>query len=451
MSIRLGQIRAALEGAIPAVLATCDSDGEPNAVFLSQVHYVDETHVALSYQFFGKTRHNVLANPQAQITVMHPHTAQLFRMRLRYLRTESEGPLYERMKAHLEGIASHTGMAGVFRLLGSDIFEVSELEALPNPTLPEPPLLCNHLSALRRASEAIAACTDLGTLVDTTLDVLVREHGVEHAMFLMADTCGERLYTVGSRGYAASGVGSEIALGDGVIGVCAQARTPIRISWVTQAYRYSRTMRDVTVQDGQGNTFKTDITYPGLRDPQSQLGLPMVRAGHLVGVLFVESSRELNFTYDHEDAFMALAAQVAASVDALREQDAIVVDAEPVLTQARPAEQPQSAALQVRCYSGSNSIFFGDQYIIKGVAGAILWRLLQNYQTQGRTEFSNREIRLDPAIRLPDVVDNLEARLILLRRRLAEQDLGVSLHKGGRGRLSLQVKQPLALAEIHSG
>jgi len=449
MSISLGQIRAALEGAIPAVLATCDSEGEPNAVFLSQVHYVDENHVALSYQFFSKTRRNILNNPQGQITVMHPHTAQMFRMRLRYLRTESAGPLYERMKAHLEGIASHTGMAGVFRLLGSDIYEVSELEALTNPKLPEPPVLCNPLSALRRASEAIAACSDLGSLVETTLDVLVREYGVEHAMFLMADPCGERLYAVGSRGYAASGVGSEIALGDGVIGVCAQARTPIRISWVTQAYRYSRTMRDVTVQDGQGNSLRTEIPYPGLRDPQSQLGVPMVRAGHLVGVLFVESAKELNFTYDHEDAFMALAAQVAASVDALHEREA-VADAKSDPAPASVHEEPQGAALQVRCYGGSNSIFFGDQYIIKGVAGAILWRLLQDYQNHGRTEFSNREIRLDPSIRLPDVVDNLEARLILLRRRLAEQDCGVSLHKGGRGRLSLQVRHPLELAEIRA-
>lgn len=450
MSLSLGQIRGALEGAIPAVMATCDKDGEPNAAFLSQVHYVDETHVALSYQFFSKTRRNILANPHGQITVMHPHTAQLYRMRLRYLRTESAGPLFERMKAHLEGIASHTGMSGVFRLLGSDIYEVSEVEALPCPTLAPPAAPCNPLSALRRASEAVSNCADLGSLVDCTLDVLVNEFGVKHAIFLMADPCGERLYTVGSRGYAASGVGSEIALGDGVIGVCAQARTAIRISWVTQAYRYSRTMRDATIQDGNGNTLKTEIPYPGLRDPQSQLGLPMLRAGHLAGVLFVESTHDLTFTYDHEDAFMSLAAQVAASVDALREPDA-VAEAEAAPAPGSVREAPQGAALQVRCYRGSNSIFFGDQYIIKGVAGAILWRLLQNYQANGRTEFSNREIRLDPAIRLPDVVDNLEARLILLRRRLAEQDFGVSLHKGGRGRLSLQVRQPLELTEVSPG
>lgn len=49
MKLRLDQIREAMEGAIPAVIATCSAEGEPNVSFLSQVHYVDERHVALSY------------------------------------------------------------------------------------------------------------------------------------------------------------------------------------------------------------------------------------------------------------------------------------------------------------------------------------------------------------------------------------------------------------------
>lgn len=451
MAIALGQIRAALEGAIPAVLATVSHDGEPNVAFLSQVHYVDERHVALSYQFFNKTRRNILANPHGHLMVVDPQTAQIYRMRLSYLRTESDTALFQRMKAHLEGIASHTGMAGVFHLLGSDVYEVSELEVLPSQrTLSAPAKPLNQLAALRRSSEALAQCSDVGALVDVALDSLVNEFAVEHAMFLAHDQRGQRLFLVGSRGYAATGVGSEIAMGDGVIGVCAQARAPIRISWLTQAYRYSRAIRDATVQDGQGRTIRSEIPYPGLAEPHSQLGLPIVRGQHLLGVLFVESPVDLRFTYDDEDALVALAAQLGASMVAL---DA-ASDNEPErgVPPAEPAPLRTVAdVLAVRHFTENDSVFFGDQYLIKGVAGAILWMMLSEYQANGRREFSNREIRLDPRVRMPDVVDNLDARLILLRKRLAEQDFGIALHKVGRGRLRLAVGRALDLSEISPG
>ncbi|HNK31700.1 MAG TPA: GAF domain-containing protein, partial [Plasticicumulans sp.] len=87
-------------------------------------------------------------------------------------------------------------------------------------------------------------------------------------------------------------------------------------------------------------------------------------------------------------------------------------------------------------------------YLIKGVAGSILWTLLGDYVALGRTSFSNRELRVDPRIRLPGLSDNLEARLILLSRRLAEHEACVRLARTGRGRLELQVGRPLQLVEI---
>jgi adenylate cyclase len=76
---------------------------------LSQVEYVDREHVATSYQFFNKTRHNILESPYARLLVVHPFTAARYRLLVQYLRTETGGPLFERMKAKLAGIASHSG------------------------------------------------------------------------------------------------------------------------------------------------------------------------------------------------------------------------------------------------------------------------------------------------------------------------------------------------------
>jgi predicted pyridoxine 5'-phosphate oxidase superfamily flavin-nucleotide-binding protein len=127
----LADIRPCLEGAIPAVMATCAADGTPNVAYISQVTFVDERHVALSFQFFNKTRQNILANPRASVLLLHPQTAAYFRLHIRYLRTETEGPLFEGMKAQLAGIASHSGMQDVFLLRGSDVYAVEEVEAVP--------------------------------------------------------------------------------------------------------------------------------------------------------------------------------------------------------------------------------------------------------------------------------------------------------------------------------
>ena len=101
----------------------------------------------------------------------------------------------------------------------------------------------------------------------------------------------------------------------------------------------------------------------------------------------------------------------------------------------------------MRRYRANDSIFLDEQYLIKGVAGAILWKLARDHVQQGRTEFSNRELRLDASLGLPDICDNLEARLLLLQRRLQEHGPHLRIEKTGRGRFRLVVGRPLKLAE----
>ena len=49
------------------MMTTCSLEGEPNITEISQVHLVDDTHVALSHQFFNKTQRNVRENPHASV------------------------------------------------------------------------------------------------------------------------------------------------------------------------------------------------------------------------------------------------------------------------------------------------------------------------------------------------------------------------------------------------
>ncbi|BCO26069.1 hypothetical protein MIZ03_0949 [Rhodoferax lithotrophicus] len=445
MSTRtLGSIRPCLEGAIPAIIATVAAEGVPNVAYISQVYYVDERHVALSFQFFNKTRKNILSNPYASLLLLHPVTAEFFRLHLRYLRTETQGPLFEGMKAQLAGIASHSGMSNVFRLLGSDVYEVQNLEAVQGDPLPEPPTRCGMLGALRHCSERLSRCTALDELLNATLAALSDFMGIRHAMILMLDPVSQRLYTVASAGYATSGVGAEIDMGDGVIGVAARERTPVRITHMTSAYLYSRAVRSSLCADLPGLALETDIPYPGLSEPHSQLAVPVLSVGRLLGVLFVESPLDLQFSFEDEDVLVAVAGHLGAAIQLMQS----ATEAGQVELPPTPAPTPIGTPLQVRHFRANDSIFINETYLIKGVAGAIFWKLVSDYVQQGRTEFSNRELRLDPTLGLPDVTDNLDARLLLLQRRLVEHSAPIQTQKTGRGRFRLLVQRPLELVDL---
>ncbi|MFO1341264.1 MAG: GAF domain-containing protein [Burkholderiaceae bacterium] len=445
MKVTLDQVRGCLEGVIPAVVGTCAANGTPNAAYVSQMQYVDPRHVALTFQFFNKTRGNILANPQASALVIDPVTADAYRLRLLYLRTETEGPLFQHMKAKLAGIASHSGMAGVFKLQGADIYLVEAIERVPGGALPRPPAERNLLTALRGASQRLAECCELDALFDTALALLAQDFGVSHALLLMADAPGERLYTVASRGYSSTGVGSEVAFGDGVIGVAAQYRVPIRINHMTMEYAYSRAADDGAGAGARRWPLETEIPFPGLAEPHSQLAVPVMAGGRLLGVLCLESPQDLRFGYDDEDALVALAGLLGHALLAL--QQATEAAATPAT--ASPAVAPAGVApLEVRHYRATHSIFVGADYLIKGVAGAILWKLLHTQAESGRCDFSNRELRAATDLGLPEVGDNLEARLVLLQRRLAERCPAIALDKTGRGQFRLRLGQPLRLVEM---
>lgn len=439
--VTLRSLRGALEGISASMLCTCDAEGMPNASMISQVHWVDDDHVALSYQFFNKTRTNLLATRMASVLIINPMTLGFYRLDLDYVETRTSGPLFETMKAKLAGIASHHGLEKVFRLLGSDVFRVAGIEAMSPPSAAPSSRGASLLSAARACVEDLARCDDADELADAALEGMTRHLGITNAMFLIAEHDG-RLFALGSRGYAISGIGAEILPGEGVIGVAAREGVPIRIGHFNADYRYGAALGAAARRAGLLSEEPPGIPFPGLGTPHSQIAVPVMAAGRVLGVLFAESDEVLRFDHDCEDALVLIASQlgVMMALLGLEEGDEASITA--------MHERAQCETVRIRHYPCDDSIFLGHDYLIKGVAGAILWRLLREHEATGRTDFTTRELRLDRTLRLPDHAENLDARLVLLRRRLEEKDACVRIEKTGRGLFRLICDGSIALETV---
>jgi hypothetical protein len=457
---RLAELGPCFSGIVPSLFATCAADGEPNVTYLSQVHYLDEKHVALSCQFFNKTSRNIAENPQGSVQLYDPRTFEAYRLTLRYVRSETSGPLFDTMATRIQVIASHTGMAGVFRLLSADVYEVLAVErndGFLDPIAAPPaedavavdqvPGPLTELRGLQAVSHRIARACDLDGLLSGALEALDEVFGFAHSMVLVPDeapgSC-PRLVTLSSHGYGEAGIGAEVPFGSGLLGTVAECRRMVKLSAVGRDLRYGRAVRQQFESAEGGARLAAEIPLPGLPDAQAQLALPLLAGDELVGVLAVESANPLAFD-EWDEAFLQIVAnQIAMGIDAMQEDE----------DGAEPAPPPSglegvagAKACELVFYPQDEVVFVDGEYLVRGVPAKILWRVLTQRLGEGRTEFSNRELRLDSSLGLPGYKDNLESRLILLRKRLEAKCPSIRMVPVRRGRFALEVDGSLALVE----
>ena len=123
-------IKPVMQNGLPATIVTCSAEGIPNTTIISQVYYVDPTHVALSFQFFNKTVRNVRENPHACVCLSDIESNTKWVIQIHYDHSESEGPIFDAMDMQIEAIASMTGMSGIFNLKAADVYHIASLQKI---------------------------------------------------------------------------------------------------------------------------------------------------------------------------------------------------------------------------------------------------------------------------------------------------------------------------------
>ena len=239
--------------------------------------------------------------------------------------------------------------------------------------------------------------------------------------------------------------------------MAASRRQAMRIGNLQRMLSYARTVRRASTADPADGA---EIRLPGLADAGSQMAAPLIAGGELLGVLAVESRQQLAYD-DHDEQVFAVATHLVAA--ALDREELLTSEPEPsepiivrpvqettapLATDGLPAADAAPVPVVIRHYAVDGTTFLDDSYVIKGVAGRLLWKLIGDHAATGRTSFTNREAKLDPVLGLPDFRDNFESRLILLKRRLDEREAPLRITSAGRGRFDLHVSRAVVLEHV---
>ena len=304
-----------------------------------------------------------------------------------------------------------------------------------------------------RALQDLAGCINradsLETLVDSILRGLDDSLGFKHSAILVPTEEPGVLVTIATRGYAENGAGAEVRFGEGIAGLVAEARKPIRISGLMRGMLYAFAMHREAGGAAAGLQRARRIPVPGLANPESQLGVPLLVRGELVGVLCLESEVPYRFHEEDKASIELLGSYLAIAVQNMqlqeRSADAATEGVTMTPAPARRRGQPSAAARESRAkrdvvyYAADECILLDGEYLIRSLPAKILWRLLNARESTGRQEFTNRELRLDKSLNLPEWKDNLESRLLLLRRRLEAKSPDIRIVPRARGRFALEL------------
>ena len=170
---------------------------------------------------------------------------------------------------------------------------------------------------------------------------------------------------------------------------------PMRVGSLRQMVKYSTSVRHSVRSPRHHRARSERSRYRDSRTQRAGIAVPAMVLGQLVGVL-VARARSGCGSATPTRRFSASSPEVVASaieIDAAQERahgTASVPHGGGAGAEARGGDVDRDGVCASSMSTGA--LFLDGDYLIKGVAGRILWVLLGHYERDGREEFTNKEV-----------------------------------------------------------
>jgi DNA-binding NtrC family response regulator/putative methionine-R-sulfoxide reductase with GAF domain len=206
---------------------------------------------------------------------------------------------------------------------------------------------------LQRVSGNINSTLDLDEICDVALRTMDELFEFHHANILLLESDNKTLKVIASRGYENQAVGGRVQIGTGVIGMVAQKRQIMHVSNLGQQRAYAAAQRREMEKHGRHAQLGDAIPVPGLPNAESQIAIPLLIRGDLIGVFSIESPVPRSFGDHERDLVSIIANQIASAIHNARlyEQRRLAADAlqeANVSLEARVAERTAALERELR-------------------------------------------------------------------------------------------------------
>ena len=167
-----------------------------------------------------------------------------------------------------------------------------------------------EIEIIERVASQISKTLNLDAIAKTMLISMEEYFGFKHSMILLLDSSESALKVIATHGYQEEGIGAQVKIGVGVIGMVAKKKKLMRMANLGAQKQYMQAIKQ-QIQPSEDTVVADELSLPGLKNAESQVAIPMLMEDELIGVFSVESDQVNIFDKSDELIIKILANQTA--------------------------------------------------------------------------------------------------------------------------------------------